>query len=686
MISLDSAKGKTHFNYIARMVLFAAILGLIVFRLVLTVYQKPSFSFSLHDQYLYVIRSYHFIQNLTLGEYKQYTLLKNIDLSILLAFFSLIGVSFTFFKIFSLVSYIRFSYSLANSTFKSVTLSLVFVLVVIFSPILLTQSANEPLREIFQIFFLVIFLMSFLSYLSNGTRTYLYISAFISIFLFGLREENELLVPFVIVVGFMTYFWGKNFPDLFKRFMCLALVLFLTVTSIYCIKRIYIYKTYHINLQNDFAGGEFPNFVNALRMVQGSNDKYVSITEDKLQLVANVVPEFKKVYDAWPKPNQNSSDYQALINGKSEWRDSHNLIWIKDAVYNSATDKSAIGIQKFYRDIALKIHHACDKKIIMCNSMGSKGLLLTGPILDFKEVLKNFFNIWKRILSPKVTPFFNSVPFLLSHPHLTLEEMALVNERFSIVLLEQAPHDIFYVDRHLNDFISKNPTFFERLIEMRYLVQNPDVAESFFNSHSFDTLNTLNTNGEKKYSNSSLLDNYLNPDFDKWTLFNQSILNKLSLSFEECFYRNLCFAFTGYTDAKFGLNHFNKFGGLENRLNPYPNSNIKNRSLPIGVQKTMDIWSKIYSLVLSPLAIILFITLLFLSLKKNGITKLNFNALVITAYCLIFSSGFTLVSLTFFKTDPRFLLSLNFILFNFSLFYCIDFIRGNKARIPFNLE
>jgi hypothetical protein len=163
---------------------------------------------------------------------------------------------------------------------------------------------------------------------------------------------------------------------------------------------------YGIFLHNDFSGGEFPGLINSLRRIKSEDQsRYVSIPRSSLEKVAKYIPEMRPVLNVYPAPPGKDSYYYQRWGVYDQWPDSHNLIWIKDAIFNAKVAANAKNTQLFYKNISNKIDLLCEQKVLDCTSKGKGLIRAPSSVDDYLLWINGFYN---SILAPFTQHFILS--------------------------------------------------------------------------------------------------------------------------------------------------------------------------------------------------------------------------------------------------------------------------------------
>lgn len=375
---------------------YLAILFLWLLKVLISSDQDPYLTYGPHDSGLYAEKAFYLFEQGNFGPFHSKTLLKNSSISILL--FILRHFYIPFF------TFVQFVILLASfQTFKTfsrkLTLSVSFLLALIpmYAPPILDGAFNSLGRDGISAIAFVLFLVSFFAIILDfyekkndvlNTLAFLFSYTFI---LF-IREEGVLYLFFLVP---LTIFRGIHLlKDKSPRFTIQNILpvfrfpgfLFFYFFIIFIAHIALHYKMYHVAIYNDLSAGNFPGLVNSLRRIDNPNKSpYVSIPHETLELVAQKIPEFAPVVSKIHPPPSNTDTffhhaykhYKGIVN---QWPDSHHLIWIKDATWDSGVTTNPADLQKFYKHVASRIDSMCKSGELKCSAKHS-GLMqnpLTG--------------------------------------------------------------------------------------------------------------------------------------------------------------------------------------------------------------------------------------------------------------------------------------------------------------------
>lgn len=132
-------------------------------------------------------------------------------------------------------------------------------------------------------------------------------------------------------------------------------------------------RTYGLPIINDFSEGEFPKFIAAMRSASGRQvNPYISITQEALGDVAQVVPMVAPLFAQMPSPPTIGSYYHKRWGVSDEWPNSHIFLWIKDASIGGAGITPTLPTaQAYFKNARQNIEQACQDGRLKCVPSGS---------------------------------------------------------------------------------------------------------------------------------------------------------------------------------------------------------------------------------------------------------------------------------------------------------------------------
>jgi len=144
------------------------------------------------------------------GLYNSQTLLKNPDFSLFLAALSKIGLPYNIYKLMVYYALGIIALRICDNLKLSKTYRILVLFFVVFSPVLLSFSYNQPLRELTQLVLFSLLITIFPSYLRYGNYQLLIGTIPILFLFFGLREENIIFIIPIAISCFWIFFTTSN--------------------------------------------------------------------------------------------------------------------------------------------------------------------------------------------------------------------------------------------------------------------------------------------------------------------------------------------------------------------------------------------------------------------------------------------------------------------------------------------
>ena len=376
-----------------------------IIRLIITSEQETNMVYGPHDGYLYVRRAYNLFVNGTFGDYDSLILLKNALISYILYAVRQLGISYHIFvESIVLIGSLYTYYILQRFITNRIYIALLITIITLFLPVTYDYFFFSIGRESISISISILFISSFIGVLYNIYHhindRISYISFSISLLiLVYIREEGILYLFFLFfiylyqILAYNKFLFNKNLLFGFTKKAKFILFNLILIFSFAMLLNYSTYKMYGIFIQNDFSSGNFPKLINSLRSIKSENRaKYISIPRDVLEKVAYHIPEMKNMLLLYPAPPGKNSDYYNRYGVHNQWSDSHNLIWIKDAIWNSKVSKNAVELQKFYFDISQKIDNLCYENILDCDTKATGLIRKPNSIDDYLLWLNEFKN------------------------------------------------------------------------------------------------------------------------------------------------------------------------------------------------------------------------------------------------------------------------------------------------------
>ncbi|MCX5633276.1 MAG: hypothetical protein NTW93_06355, partial [Phycisphaerae bacterium] len=396
---------------------YAIIILLWLIRLIITSEQEPVLAYGPHDALLYVERAFNLVNTGTFGSYNSRMFLKNPLISYILYGFRQISLPYHFFLELTVLTAAVYALYVAKKL-QIKYAPLIIGAGILFLPATYDNAFFAIGRDGLSPILTVICFLSLLDvfteiyYKNNKLLGYFLFPVSLSILVF-LREEGKLfLILLLSLAVFSVYhqkrfnkdfsFSGKYIHSLKYPFACMCIVVTFGLMLTYG-----NYQMYGIFLHNDFSGGEFPSLINSLRRIKSEDQsRYVSIPRSSLEKVAKYIPEMRPVLNVYPAPPGKNSYFYKRYGVYDQWPDSHNLIWIKDAIFNAKVATDAKDSQLFYKNISNKIDLLCEQKVLNCTSKGKGLIRAPSSVDDYLLWINGFYN---SILVPFTQNFVLSV-------------------------------------------------------------------------------------------------------------------------------------------------------------------------------------------------------------------------------------------------------------------------------------
>ena len=334
--------------------------------------------YSPHDDSLYVERALHLISGNGLGPYDSRVLVKYPGFSFWLAGMAVLKIPHALFL--NLLLILAALYSCAallragiNRWIVLLGFSLCMINPVTFGGDWL-RMLREPLDSI-----LLLTMVGAIAHmlLQTGRRPWAHLGIFAVVFAFSmfLREENHLLwIVFAMFAAALAWQSVRNGIDRKALVFTVAAVL-LPVSLALAYEfgvRSFIKQHYGAPILHDFAEGEFPRLLAAIRSVESVKDnRLVMVTQERLEKLKKEVPALVPVIDRLPQPGPTS--YSCRLQGVcSEWSSGWMPFWIKDAAFQAGLTPSLVAAQDYFRRVRMDIERVCAAGRFRCVENGEK--------------------------------------------------------------------------------------------------------------------------------------------------------------------------------------------------------------------------------------------------------------------------------------------------------------------------
>jgi hypothetical protein len=291
-----------------------------------------------------------------------------------------------------------------------------WVLVVVFTiyllnPVTLSEEWMRPLREPLSACLMVIFFGAMFFILQEMQERRLAVSHLVLlsvIFAFALllREEEKLLYSALLLLAAAVIWTTWRDGRLHPAKGGLQVLLIVSLPLVFAVAanmatRTYISNHYGLPIVHDFAEGEFPRLIAAMRSVESSKDnRYVMITQEALSKLRMEASMLEPVISRLPPPSSDS--YSCRRYGVcSEWANGWMLFWIKDAAFQAGLTPSLPAAQAFFRDARLDVEGACREGRLKCRDRGT-GLLPPFELRWTRAYVQEWFTLLGMTLVPHI--------------------------------------------------------------------------------------------------------------------------------------------------------------------------------------------------------------------------------------------------------------------------------------------
>ena len=369
------------YNEKKELIFWFMISVLVVLRMVMVSDVNLAIYYTPHDGSLYLTRAFHLLTDGTFGPYNSTTLLKAPGISLWIAFMRWFGVPYMLsINLIHIISSLYLIGALRRTGIDPLALLVTFALL-LFNSVVFGSEWFALGREPLDLSLSILLVASMLFIMTNTpTRRALWIHGLIVVssftLLLFLREENVLLWSFLFV-AVMLGIWQAvlDAEQISWKHPMLVVGLVTAMTSGIChygLTRM-IDRTYGLPIINDFSEGEFPKFIAAMRSASGRQvNPYISITQEALGDVAQVVPMVAPLFAQMPSPPTIGSYYHKRWGVSDEWPNSHIFLWIKDASIGGAGITPTLPTaQAYFKNARQNIEQACQDGRLKCVPSGS---------------------------------------------------------------------------------------------------------------------------------------------------------------------------------------------------------------------------------------------------------------------------------------------------------------------------
>lgn len=361
-------------------VAFAAIFGL---KFALVSELSMHIVFAPHDDSLYLVRAMHLLNDGSLGPYDARVLAKLPGLSIWLAGLSALGLPYLITMNFLYAGVgLYVILALRRCGMHGLVLLAIWALYLL-NPVTMSQDWLRILREPLSTTLLVGLLGAALHIfvcIRDGRRYWPHLLVFSGVLAFSMvvREEDKLLwgllALFVAAVFFDGLARGRKTRWNVRLVAPLLIVPVLVALVSDITLRQAVETRYGLPILHDYGEGEFPKLLAAIRSIDSKKDnRLVMVTQEALDRLRTVTPEFAPVIDRLPPPGPSS--YSCQLQGVcTEWSNGWMPFWIKDAAFSAGLTPDLITAQKYFKGVREHIEEACRTGSLKCTPRGA-GLL-----------------------------------------------------------------------------------------------------------------------------------------------------------------------------------------------------------------------------------------------------------------------------------------------------------------------
>jgi hypothetical protein len=368
--------------------------------------------YSPYDDNLYVNYAFNLINSYGTLEFSEYPLLKSPLFSVVISFINLLGIKYTYFLFFSLLSS-AFIFSLGCVfASKNYIIGVITFCVIIFNPISISNDwfyiMREPISCILDISIMGLLLILF--YFNKSKlifRVFLKICLVVLFLLSAnLREEDFIRVILFIFIAFLFIIYKYKSFNLYSKYFyhSIVFILLIIIPNI-LYKNIYsnfVYENTGVKLSNQLTSGEFPKFISNLRSYSNSDIRLVPIKYVDLLLISETIPEIKNIIVNLPSPNVNSLSCSRLLVCQN--------IAYPYLIFYFITSISQTSVNTYF-DSEILLKNINNKIVYLCNNGFKECGDNNGSIINnFKfnyigDFILEFIDLLKQLLSPKINSF-----------------------------------------------------------------------------------------------------------------------------------------------------------------------------------------------------------------------------------------------------------------------------------------
>lgn len=363
--------------------------------------------FSPFDDSLYVGRAYAFFANNAWGAYDPYILAKLPGMSIWLIANRLFGIPYLLgINLFYGVAGLSL---LRGAERVGVSRGLLLVAYAIFlaNPITFSMGWVLVTREALSSV-LIVALLAVSIHLINYKDTrllfrHLFILALLFAFSLILREEDKLLLIYLSLLA-IGLGWFRRKKGIGPDWRALGVVFLLPALCALALQsglRTYNFVYYGEPILNDYSEGELPKLIATLRSVVSKTDnRMVMISQDVLETIQPLLPEFSPVIDALPPPGQLT--YSCKQSGVcNEWNTGYMIWWIKQSAAEAGLTPTLVSGQDYFRGVREHIEALCASSALACKRNGD-GLFPPFELRWSRAYLEELLRVISLLLLPSV--------------------------------------------------------------------------------------------------------------------------------------------------------------------------------------------------------------------------------------------------------------------------------------------
>ena len=381
---------------------------LLALKIVLSMDLTVQASYSPHDDTLYVERAAHLLSGEAFGPYDSRLLVKYPGLSLWVAGMRAVGVPFLL-SIHALYVaagiYLLFALRRAGVSYGMLLAAWALYLL---NPLTFTDEWSRVFREPLDTALLVVMVAALAHILVRLTdrARWIHLGVFCGVFAFSmfLREENRLLWG-LLALFFVALLWrAKQLGVLdWRALVFLGMVLVAPAVTAKAFEyglREFVERNYGRPLVYDFAEGEFPRLLAAIRSIESQKDnRLVMVTQERLAKLRQEVPAFAPVIDRLPKPEPGT--YSCRLQGVcSEWSNGWMPFWIKDEAFNAGLTPNLAATQDYFLRVRTDIESACAAGRLRCTPNG-QGFLPPMELRWTRAYVGEAYRLLRMTLTPE---------------------------------------------------------------------------------------------------------------------------------------------------------------------------------------------------------------------------------------------------------------------------------------------